>query len=89
MFSVKERVYLEFAVVISLPRSEPLSPWQQEVRDTAEYLRDLTAEVRVHPVCSLVILEVNFGGLKTYHKYWCPQPVVNARASRSTFKYSS
>ena len=80
---------IDWEHIISLPRSVPLSPWQQEVRDAAQDLRDLTAEVKVRPLRSLVILEVKFGLKKMYHKYWCPQPVLNARASRRTFKYTS
>ena len=79
---------IDWEHIISLPRSKPLSPWQQEVRDAVQDLRDLTAEVKIRPLRSLVILEVNFGGRKTYHKYWCPEPVLSARASRSVFKYT-
>ena len=80
---------IDWEHIISLPRDVRLSPWQQEVRDAVQDLRDLTAEVKIRPLRSLVILEVKFGEKKTYHKYWCPQPVLNARASRRVFKYTS
>ena len=51
---------IDWEHIISLPRSVSLPPWQQEVRDAAQDLRDLTAEVKVRPLRSLVILEVNF-----------------------------